>query len=99
MRNIRIGDYLVEQGLITQEQLEKVLEAQREAQGTKRFGDVIVELGFLSETKFTQALAGKLKVAAGTSFCFWLFITFQMMMLLSMPPDAILVPSGDQAHV
>lgn len=63
MRNIRIGDYLVEQGLITQEQLEKVLEAQREAQGTKRFGDVIVELGFLSETKFTQALAGKLKVA------------------------------------
>ena len=31
MRNIRIGDYLVEQGLITQEQLEKVLEAQREA--------------------------------------------------------------------
>ena len=63
MRNIRIGDYLVEQGLITQEQLEKVLEAQREAQGTKRFGDVIVELGFLSETKFTQALASKLKVA------------------------------------
>ena len=63
MRNIRIGDYLVEQGLITQEQLEKVLEAQREAQGTKRFRDVIVELGFLSETKFTQALAGKLKVA------------------------------------
>ena len=63
MRTIRIGDYLVEQGLITQEQLEKVLEAQREAQGTKRFGDVIVELGFLSETKFTQALAGKLKVA------------------------------------
>ena len=63
MRNIRIGDYLVEQGVITQEQLEKVLEAQREAQGTKRFGDVIVELGFLSETKFTQALAGKLKVA------------------------------------
>lgn len=63
MRNIRIGDYLVEHGLITQEQLEKVLEAQREAQGTKRFGDVIVELGFLSETKFTQALAGKLKVA------------------------------------
>ena len=62
MRNIRIGDYLVEQGLITQEQLEKVLEAQRDAQGTKRFGDVIVELGYLSETKFTQALAGKLKV-------------------------------------
>ncbi len=63
MRNIRIGDYLVEQGLITQEQLDNVLAAQRESQGTKRFGDVIVELGYMSEVKFAQALAGKLKVA------------------------------------
>ncbi|MBE6854676.1 MAG: type II secretion system protein GspE [Ruminococcus sp.] len=63
MRNIRIGDYLVEQGLISQEQLENVLAAQREAQGSKRFGEVIVELGYMSEVKFAQALAGKLKVA------------------------------------
>lgn len=62
MRNIRIGDYLVEANLIDKEQLEKILEAQRESNGTKRFGDVIVELGFISEVKFAQALAGKLKV-------------------------------------
>ena len=62
MRNIRIGDYLVEQNLITQEQLEQVLAAQRESQGTKRFGELVVELGFMSEIKFAQALAGKLKV-------------------------------------
>ncbi|MDO5560944.1 MAG: ATPase, T2SS/T4P/T4SS family [Oscillospiraceae bacterium] len=62
MRNIPIGQYLEEQNLITHEQLEKVLFAQRESQGQKRFGDVIVELGFMSEIKFAQALAGKLKV-------------------------------------
>ena len=42
MRNIRIGDYLVEQGLITQEQLEGVLAAQKESQETKRFGELVV---------------------------------------------------------
>lgn len=62
MRNIPIGQYLVEQNLITQEQLERVLETQRESQGQKRFGDVITELGFMSEIRFAQALAGKLKV-------------------------------------
>ena len=62
MRNIRIGDYLVEQGLITQEQLEGVLAAQKESQETKRFGELVVELGFMSEVKFAQALAGKLHV-------------------------------------
>ncbi|MDD6345605.1 MAG: ATPase, T2SS/T4P/T4SS family [Oscillospiraceae bacterium] len=62
MRNVRIGDYLVEKGLITEEQLENVLAAQRESKGTKKFGEVIVELGYLSEVKFAQALAGKLHV-------------------------------------
>ncbi len=62
MRNVRIGDYLVEKKLITQEQLEQALAVQRESKGTKKFGEVIVELGFLSEVKFAQALAGKLHV-------------------------------------
>ena len=62
MRNVRIGDYLVEAKLIEKEQLDKILEVQRESNGTKRFGDVIVELGFMTEIKFAQALAGKLKV-------------------------------------
>ena len=62
MRNIRIGDYLVSKGLITEEQLIKVLQVQKESQGTKRFGEIIIELGMLSEVKFAQALASKLKV-------------------------------------
>ena len=62
MRNERIGDYLVSQGLINDDQLQKVLTAQKESNGTKKFGDVVVELGFMSEVNFTKALAGKLRV-------------------------------------
>lgn len=62
MKNIRIGDYLVEQKLITPEQLDQVLAAQKEAQGTKRFGEMVVELGFISEINLAKALAAKLRV-------------------------------------
>ncbi|MBE6857198.1 MAG: type II secretion system protein GspE [Ruminococcus sp.] len=62
MRNERIGDYLVAQKYITPDQLDKVLAAQKEANGSKRFGDLVVELGFMSETNFAKALAGKLRV-------------------------------------
>ena len=62
MRNIRIGDYLVEEGHITPEQLQEVLQKQHESNGTKRFGDLLVELGFMSDVKFAQALSGKLQI-------------------------------------
>lgn len=62
MRNIRIGDYLVEQKLITEDQLQKVLAAQKEAQGSKRFGEMVVELGFISDVSLAKALASKLRV-------------------------------------
>lgn len=63
MRNERIGDYLVSQGLLNEEQLQKVLQVQKESNGVKRFGDVVVELGFMTEVNFTKALAGKLRVS------------------------------------
>ena len=62
MRNERIGDYLVNQGLITSEQLQQVLDAQKASNGSKKFGDVVVELGFMSEVNFAKALAGNLRV-------------------------------------
>jgi len=62
MRNERIGDYLVNQGLITNDQLSQVLAAQKESNGTKKFGDVVVELGFMTELNFAKALAGNLRV-------------------------------------
>ncbi len=62
MRNIRIGDYLVEEGHITPEQLEEVLEAQRNSKEKKRIGELIVDMGFMSAEKFAQALSVKLNV-------------------------------------
>ena len=62
MRNIRIGDYLVEEGHITPEQLQQVLQRQRESTDQKKFGEVIVEMGFMSDIKFAQALSVKLQV-------------------------------------
>ena len=62
MRNERIGDYLVNQGLITSEQLQQVLDAHKASNGSKKFGDVVVELGFMSEVNFAKALAGNLRV-------------------------------------
>ncbi len=62
MRNIRIGDYLVEQKLITAEQLDQVLAAQKESNGSKRFGEIVVDMGFISEINLAKALAAKLRV-------------------------------------
>ncbi len=62
MRNIRIGDYLVEEGHITPEQLQQVLQRQRESNDNKKFGEVIVEMGFMTDMKFAQALSVKLQV-------------------------------------
>ena len=62
MRNIRIGDYLVEQKLITAEQLEQVLASQKDSDGSKRFGEVVVDMGFISEINLAKALAAKLRV-------------------------------------
>ena len=61
MRNIRIGDYLVEEGHITPDQLQQVLQRQRESTDNKKFGEVIVEMGFMSDIKFAQALSVKLQ--------------------------------------
>ena len=40
----------------------EVLAAQKESNGTKKFGDVVVELGFMTELNFAKALAGNLRV-------------------------------------
>ena len=61
MRNIRIGDYLVEQKLITQDQLNQVLAKQKE-NSEKCFCETAVELGFISEINLAKALALKLRV-------------------------------------
>lgn len=60
MAKKRIGDLLRARGLVTEEQLNQGLEAQR---GTsRRLGVTLVELGFLSEEQLASALADSLQL-------------------------------------
>ncbi len=61
IKNLPIGKILVENGFITEEQLEKALEKQKDS-GGKMLGDIMLELGFVSETQLAQALSIRLKV-------------------------------------
>ena len=54
----RLGDVLVESGLITQEQLVQALEHQRKPDGPRRrLGQVVADLGMASERDVAEALA------------------------------------------
>jgi type IV pilus assembly protein PilB len=60
--NIRIGDLLMREGLITKEQLEKALQEQK--QNGTRVGYNLVKLGFIAETELTKMLARQYKMPA-----------------------------------
>lgn len=61
MRNGPIGQYLVEKKLITEEQLAEVLEKQKQEKG-KLFGDIIIEMRYVSDVDFAKTLAERLNV-------------------------------------
>lgn len=61
MRNGPIGQYLVQKGLITEEQLQEVLAKQKEHKG-QLFGDVITDMKLVTDVQFCQALAERLNV-------------------------------------
>lgn len=54
-KKVRIGDLLLENDLITSEQLAKALDAQKKT--GKKLGKTIIDLGFITEEKLLQALA------------------------------------------
>ena len=62
MKNIPIGEHLIEKGLVTQEQLNEVLAAQKEEKNKgKKLGDLIVEMKLVTENQFAEVLAERLK--------------------------------------
>ena len=64
-QKIRLGDLLVSKGLITEDEIQKALERQKElkAQGQyKRLGEILVELGFIEEKTLLKALSEQLDV-------------------------------------
>ncbi|MCL1881911.1 MAG: GspE/PulE family protein [Oscillospiraceae bacterium] len=63
MKNIPIGQLLIESGFITAAQLDTALAKQKESGGTMKLGDTLLDLGFVSETQLVHALSSRLKVA------------------------------------
>ena len=61
MKNGPIGQYLLEKGLITEEQLNEILEIKKNDKN-KLFGEIVVEKGFVSEIEFAKCLADRLNV-------------------------------------
>lgn len=51
----KVGDWLVERGVLTPEQRDEALKTQ--LAGNRRFGEVIVSLGFATERQVTECLA------------------------------------------
>ncbi|MGM0608021.1 MAG: type IV-A pilus assembly ATPase PilB [Candidatus Muiribacteriota bacterium] len=59
-KRLRIGDALLEEGLIDEEQLQKALQIQKKT--GKRLGKIFVEMGLVSEQDMVEALAKQMKI-------------------------------------
>ncbi|MDP3276480.1 MAG: hypothetical protein Q8Q09_14880 [Deltaproteobacteria bacterium] len=60
---VRIGDLLVQNGVITASQLEQAIATQaQQGAGGKRLGHVLVSLGFINEVQFARILSQQLSV-------------------------------------
>jgi type IV pilus assembly protein PilB len=55
---VRIGDLLLEKGLISQEQIDQALAHQKERGHKKLLGEILVELEFVTEEQVMEVLAG-----------------------------------------
>ncbi len=60
MAHIRLGELLVQQGLITEKQLIQAIRAQEKEQG--RIGEVLIKMGMLNEEELVVALATQLNI-------------------------------------
>jgi type IV pilus assembly protein PilB len=61
VRKRLLGEYLVDQGLVSEDQIQRALEEQKKA--GSRLGQTLIDLGFLSEEQMIIALAKQLDLA------------------------------------
>lgn len=61
---VRVGDLLVEQGLITQSQLDSALQYQKRHPGYRKLGETILALKLVTEEEMLRALARALRIKA-----------------------------------
>lgn len=57
-RNARVGDILVDAGLVTREEVEAAMAVQQDGR-KKRIGELLIERGLINEAQFLSALATK----------------------------------------
>jgi type II secretion system protein E len=60
LRRTLLGALLTEEGMVTHEQLEVALAEQRRGDGTKRIGEILVQLRFLTEPNLLRMLSQQL---------------------------------------
>jgi len=64
-KKIRLGELLINEGIITQEQLNKALEEQKRLKSItqyRKLGELLVDLGFVDEKTILQILAKQLEI-------------------------------------
>jgi len=62
---VRLGEILLQQGLLTEQQLQQALDEQR--QSGRKLGRVFVEKGFVSEDQISTALAASCRCRSSIS--------------------------------
>lgn len=60
MARLKLGEILIQQGFITEEQLMKAIEAQKKEKG--RIGEILVKLSIITEEDMTNALGTQLGI-------------------------------------
>lgn len=61
-KKIRLGDILVKDGLITEEQLQNALKIQKEINFTKKLGEILIDEGYITEKDLLKALSRQLNI-------------------------------------
>lgn len=61
-QKLRIGDLLVQKGIITEENLMQALKLQKENNYTKKLGEILIQEGFVTEKEIAKELSEQLKI-------------------------------------
>ena len=62
LKDLKLGDILVQQGIVSQAQVDKALDRKRVHASDQRIGEILVSMGYLSEQDIRIALAKKLGI-------------------------------------
>ena len=62
VKNLKLGEILIEAGYITEAQLSEALAYQKNSATKKMLGDALLELGFITEEDKMQALSRRLNI-------------------------------------